>query len=172
MGAESDGVVGTRLSDPAALANELQGLFIAFAKAYTAAIGGDSQKTGVAAEEIQDQYIAYGRLLEAVTLKAKGDRLRDMLLKPLLAIGIVPVVGAAPAAIVAPWNPLRMRAMCAKAERLAALVRHLLDAPSDLVWGSCAVLQRDERRRGLQHPYYPELAIGWRERKAELPEHN
>jgi len=148
-----------------ALANELQGLFGTFSKAYTAAIE-IFPKTGVAADEINDQYTAYGRLIEAVTLKAKGDRLRDMLLKPLLAIGVVPVVGAAPAAIVAPWNPLRMRAMAAKAERLTALVHYLLEAPS-ILFGDPALYfkaMKDE----LQHPYYPELAIGWRERKAEL----
>lgn len=147
------------------LAMELRQLFKDFAESYDAAIKM-FPKASVASVEISDQYTKYGRLLEAVTTKARGDRLRDMLLKPLLAIGVVPVIGAAPAAIVAPWNPLRMRAMVAKTERLRGLLDHLLTAPS-ILFGDPALYFK-EMKDELQHPYYPELALGWRERKPEL----
>jgi len=147
------------------LATDLRQLFKEFSRSYAAAIEM-FPKDGVATSEIKDQYTAYGRLIEAVTTKARGDRLRDLLLKPLLAIGVVPVVGAAPAAIVAPWNPLRMRAMAAKAERLRTLLDHLLTAPS-ILFGDPALYFK-EMKDELQHPYYPELALGWRERKPEL----
>jgi len=148
-----------------ALAVELRQLFKDFSESYTAAIK-TFPKASIATTEIEDQYTKYGRLLEAVTTKARGDRLRDMLVKPLLAIGVVPVAGAAPAAIVAPWNPLRMRAMAAKAERLRDLLDQLLTAPS-ILFGDPALYFK-EMKEELQHPYYPELALGWRERKPEL----
>ncbi len=147
------------------LAAELRQLFRQFVDSYTAAIE-TFPKVSVAAIEIRDQYEKYGQLIDAVTTRARGDRLRDLLLKPLLAIGVVPVVGAAPAAIIAPWNPLRMMAMAAKATRLADLLDHLLKAPA-ILFGDPALYFK-EMKDELQHAYYPELALGWRERKPEL----
>jgi S-DNA-T family DNA segregation ATPase FtsK/SpoIIIE len=147
------------------LGAELEGLFQDFAKAYAAAID-EFPKASVATAAIKEQYIKYGALLHAVTHKARGDRLRDLLLKPLLAIGVVAVIGTAPAAIVAPWNPVRMRALVAKATRLCALIHHLLSAPS-VLFGDPALFFK-EMKDDLEHPYYPELALGWRERKSEL----
>ena len=148
-----------------ALAAELRVLFEDFVQSYKGAIQ-EFPKASVASIAIKDQYTKYGRLIEAVTIKARGDRLRDLLLKPLLAIGVAPVTGVAPAAIVAPWNPLRMRAMVAKAERLRRLLDTLLTAPS-ILFGDPALYFK-EMKEELQHPYYPELALGWRERKPEL----
>jgi len=147
------------------VASEFRELFNDFAKSYVAAIE-EFPKASVASAAIGEQYTKYGRLIEAVTTKARGDRLRDMLLKPLLAIGVVAVIGAAPAAIVAPWNPQRMGAMAAKAQRLKMLLSHLLMAPS-ILFGDPALYFK-EMKDELQHPYYPELAVGWRERKPEL----
>src|SRR5208283_4178940 len=107
------------------------------------------------AGEIRSQYEAYGRLIDALTINAKGDRNRELLLKPLLALGVIPVYGAAPAAIVAPWNPLRMQAMASKCERVAGLVRHLLKAPN-VLFGD-ASLYFKEMREELEHPYFPEV---------------
>ncbi|EIF29003.1 DNA segregation ATPase, FtsK/SpoIIIE family [Burkholderia sp. Ch1-1] len=147
------------------LATELRELFRQFVDSYTTAIE-TFPKVSVAATEIKDQYEKYGKLIDAVTTRARGDRLRDLLLKPLLAVGVVPVVGAAPAAIIAPWNPLRMMGMAAKATRLADLLGHLLKAPA-ILFGDPALYFK-EMKDELQHAYYPELALGWRERKPEL----
>jgi DNA segregation ATPase FtsK/SpoIIIE, S-DNA-T family len=149
----------------AASAAELDALFEEFLGYYKAAIATFAQ-VSVAAGEIESQYKAYGRLLEALTLKAKSDRNRELLLKPLLSLGVVPVYGAAPAAIVAPWNPFRMQAMASKADRMARLVLHLLKAPN-VLFGD-ASLYFKEMRDELEHPYFPEIALGWRERKPEL----
>lgn len=148
-----------------ALKEEFGALFEAFSTSYSQAIER-FLRVGVAAQELTEQYVAYGRLLETLTLKARGDKLRDLLLKPLLAIGVVQVHGGAPAAIVAPWNPLRMQAMAAKAQRMRALIERLLTATS-VTFGDPALFFK-ELRDELQHPYYPELALGWRERKPEL----
>lgn len=149
----------------AATAAELDALFQEFIAAYKVAIATFA-KVSVGAAEIEAQFRAYGRLIEALTFKAKGDRNRELMLKPLLSLGVVPVYGAAPAAIVAPWNPLRMQAMASKAERMAGLIRHLLKAPN-VLFGD-ASLYFKEMRDELEHPYFPEIALGWRERKAEL----
>jgi S-DNA-T family DNA segregation ATPase FtsK/SpoIIIE len=147
------------------VSTELQGLYEDFTNSYVAAIG-EFPKASIATAAIEDQYVKYGLLIEAVTTKARGDRLRDLLLKPLLAIGVIAVIGNAPAAIVAPWNPLRLRAMAAKAQRLCSLISHLLTAPS-VLFGDPALYFK-EMKDELAHPYYPELAVGWRERKPEL----
>jgi DNA segregation ATPase FtsK/SpoIIIE, S-DNA-T family len=149
----------------AAIAAELDMLFTEFASAYAGAIKTFAQ-VSVAAIEIEAQYHSFARLLEAVIQKAKGDRNRELFLKPLLGLGVVPVLGAAPAAVVAPWNPLRMQAMCCKAQRLTGLIQHLLKAPN-VLFGD-ATLYFKEMRDELEHPYFPEIALGWRERKPEL----
>lgn len=152
-----------RISD--ALKQELAQLFDEFEKSYTEAVA-KFRLVSAAALEIEAQYRAYGRLVEALITKAKGDRLRDLLLKPVMSIGVVPVMGAAPAAIIAPWNPLRMQAMAAKVKRLATLIRQLLTQET-VSFGDPALFFK-EMRDELEHPYYPELALGWRERKPEL----
>ncbi len=157
--AEQRGSVGK------AVAALLGGLFEGFAESYRMAIKGFALH-GVSCLDINLQYVAYGKLLEALSVHAKGDRNRELLLKPVLAIGTVPVSGGAPAAIVAPWNPLRMQAMSLKANRLADLLRHLLSA-ENVLFGD-ASLYFKEMRDELEHPYFPEIALGWRQRKAEL----
>lgn len=149
----------------AATAERLDTLFGEFTNAYRAALQ-TFLKASVAAPEIRTQYVAYGQLLEAVSFEAKGDRNHELLLKPLLALGVVPVNGGAPAAIVAPWNPLRLQAMACKANRMASLIRHLLTAPN-VLFGD-ANLYFKEIRDELEHPYFPEVVLGWRERKPEL----
>lgn len=154
-----------RGSVPAATAARLDTLFGEFVNAYRAALQ-TFLTASVAAPEIRTQYVAYGQLLEAVSFEAKGDRNRELLLKPLLALGVIPVNGGATAAIVAPWNPLRLQAMACKAHRMASLIRHLLTAPN-VLFGD-ANLYFKEIRDELDHPYFPEVVLGWRERKPEL----
>lgn len=146
-------------------AERLDAMFGEFTTAYQSALQM-FLKTSVAAPEIRTQYVSYGQLLDAVSFEAKGDRNRELLLKPLLALGVVPINGGAPAAIVAPWNPLRLQAMACKATRMARLIRHLLTAPN-VLFGD-ANLYFKEVRDELEHPYFPEVVLGWRERKPEL----
>jgi len=148
-----------------AMAERLEALFREFTNAYRAALQ-TFLAASVAASEIRTQYETYGQLIEVLSFEAKGDRNRELLLKPLLALGVVPVNGGAPAAIVAPWNPLRLQAIACKANRMASLVRHLLTAPN-VLFGD-ANLYFKEVRDELEHPYFPEVALAWRERKPEL----
>lgn len=155
----------SRGSVSAATAQRLDALFEVFAGAYRVALQ-NFLTMSVAAPEISTQYQAYGELLTAVSFEAKGDTNRELLLKPLLALGVVPVYGGAPAAIVAPWNPLRLQAMACKAMRMVSLIRHLITAPN-VLFGD-ANLYFKEVRDELGHPYFPEVVLGWRERKPEL----
>lgn len=111
----------------AEIASALGAAFDRFLAAYTAAIVGFAAD-GPGAEANLTQVTAYAQLLDAVVSLAKGDRNRELLLRPLLHIGIVTVEGGAPAAVVAPWNPLRLAAMWRKARLVADLAERLLDA--------------------------------------------
>lgn len=155
----------SRDSVSGATAERLDALFREFAEAYQAAIE-KLRKAGAVTSEVRAQYERYGRLIEMVSLEAKGDRNRELLLRPLLALGVVAVNGEAPAAIVAPWNPLRMQAIACKTARVAGLIRHLLKAPN-ILFGDAGIYFKEVRDE-LEHPYFPEIVLGWRERKAEL----
>ena len=90
--------------------DRLKARFDAFEDAYSRAIGEFAEK-GVGNPANLEQLKAYASLLEMIVSLAKGDRNRDLLLKPIMQIGTAPVEGGAPAAIVAPWHPLRLAAM-------------------------------------------------------------
>jgi S-DNA-T family DNA segregation ATPase FtsK/SpoIIIE len=60
-----------------------------------------------------------------------------------------------------------MRAMVVKARRLAGLIKHLLTT-ENVLFGDAKLFFK-ELREAEEHPYYPEIVLGWRERKSELP---
>jgi S-DNA-T family DNA segregation ATPase FtsK/SpoIIIE len=146
-------------------AERLGSLFSAFAVAYSTAIKGFSEE-GLCCHALTEQLKAYSSLLSAICKDAKGDRNRETLLKPILQIGAVPVEGGAVASITAPWHPLRMAAMANKALQVSGLVRHLISAES--IFFGDTKLYFEELKSELDHPYYPELLVGWHETKPEL----
>lgn len=146
-------------------AKELAAAFDVFAERYDAAVQG-FVADGVASDTIEVQLGAYSSLLEALCRSAKGDRARQLLLRPVLDLGTVALEGGRPGAIVAPWHPLRLAAMARKAGRVAELVRHVLSTP-EVDFGDPRLFFRDLEEE-LRHPYYPEIVLGWRGDKAEL----
>jgi S-DNA-T family DNA segregation ATPase FtsK/SpoIIIE len=146
-------------------AQELLRLFQAFAQSYQGAIKGFVEE-GLANDQLVKQAEDYGLLLKAINKNAKGDRNRESLLRPLLQIGTVVVDGGRVTAIVAPWQPLRLSAIANKALQVASLVRYLLTA--DSVFFGDPPLFFKELEQELSHPYYPEIVLGWHERKPEL----
>jgi S-DNA-T family DNA segregation ATPase FtsK/SpoIIIE len=146
-------------------AAKLQVLFENFTRQYTAAVAGFAEQ-GLASPALTEQLTAYTDLLIALCRLAKGDRNREALLKPLLEIGAVPVEGGPVASIAAPWHPLRMTAMAKKALQIAGLLKHLLTA--EQIFFGDTKLYFEELAAELDHPYYPELILGWRETKPEL----
>src|SRR5205807_2038845 len=80
----------------------VQEKFDAFSNSYSAAIKGFAAE-GLAYPSLMDQAKAYADLLDIVCRLAKGDRCRELLLKPIIQVGVVAVFGGhRPAAIVAP----------------------------------------------------------------------
>jgi DNA segregation ATPase FtsK/SpoIIIE, S-DNA-T family len=139
--------------------------FDAFASRYEAAVQ-DFMEQGLASPELERQLEAYGALLGVLCAEAKGDRNRQLLMRPVLQIGTIAVEGGRPTAIVAPWHPLRMAAMARKTCRVAELVRHLLSAPEVHI-GDPRLFFR-ELQDELRHPYYPEVVLGWQADQAEV----
>jgi S-DNA-T family DNA segregation ATPase FtsK/SpoIIIE len=144
---------------------KVQQAFDQFEVAYTEAITGFST-AGLACPALQTQAKSYAALLDLVCREAKGDRNRNWLLRPLLEVGTVQVEGSSPAAIVAPWHPMRLASLSVKAHQVSGLVRFLLTT-ENVVFGDPRLFFR-ELKGELEHPYYPEIVLGWRENHPEI----
>ncbi len=146
-------------------ASKLLELFQVFQQSYQIAVKGFVGE-GLSNTHLVKQAEDYGALLHAISRDAKGDRNRENLLRPLLQIGTVVVDGGRVTAIVAPWQPLRLAAIATKAIQVASLVRYLLTAES--VFFGDPPLFFKELEQELSHPFYPEIVLGWHEKKPEL----
>ena len=148
------------------VAGELRQQFEAFLSSYTKAIEGFAAE-GLSYSCYTEQAQTYGVLLDEICAKAKGDKSRDLLLRPIVQIGSVCVLGGRrPAVIVAPWHPLRLLAVHVKSQRFADLLRHLLTA-TEIDFGDARLFFKDVVET-LSHPFYPEVVLGWQGNKAEL----
>ena len=147
------------------VADELKASWDEFESKYIQSIK-EYYTHGFLAEGISEQSDAYGRLLDLIGEKAIGDRNRELLLHPFLDIGAAQISGDKVTAIIAPWHPMRLMAMDVKIKQLASLLSTLLS--TDEHHFSDPRLFFKELTEGLQHPYYPELAIGWDGKEAKL----
>jgi S-DNA-T family DNA segregation ATPase FtsK/SpoIIIE len=143
----------------------LRTAFEVFATAYTAAIR-DFVESGLASPTLVTQHERFGALLDMVCKIARGDRNRELILRPLLQLGVVAIEGGRASAIVAPWHPLRLAAMAVKAGLVAGLIRRLLTA-DHIDFGDPRLFFRDTHEE-LQHPFYPEVVLGWQENEPQL----
>ncbi len=150
---------------PASIADELEKQFNAFEASYAAAICGFSEN-GLLDPTIKQQLRDYASLLDTVCRRAKGDRNRELLLRPLLQVGTVTIDGGKPTAVVAPWHPLRLAALCRKAELVSGLIRHLLTA-EQVFFGDTRLFFKD-LAQDLAHAFYPEIVLGWQGNRPEL----
>src|SRR5208337_3975414 len=89
---------------------------------------------------------------------APGDGNRKHLWEPILQLGVAVVEGTPPAAIVAPWHPLRLSGTAVKVRQACGLINHLLTA--EAVDFGDARLFFDDLTEELGHPYYPEVCLG------------
>ncbi len=156
--------VGQRLL-PQEVGTLIEQRFGEFEAEYTRAIG-DLSGIGLHSNALRMQLSAYSALLDVILRQAKGDRNRELLLRPLLSIGAAQIEGGAAATVVAPWHPLRLAAMQVKATMIAGLVRHLLTAP-EVFFGDTRLYFKDMAQEQA-HPFYPEIVLGWRGNKPEL----
>jgi S-DNA-T family DNA segregation ATPase FtsK/SpoIIIE len=152
------GLVGGELVGPIGEA------FETLQRLYGEAISG-FRTHGPGAEANRLQAKAYGDLLDLLIRAAPGDRNREALLRPLLELGATAVDDGDPAAIVAPWHPLRLAAMWRKAHLAASVVRLALSG--DGQEGDTRLYFRD-LDADLEHPLYPEVLVSWTQRKANL----
>lgn len=146
-------------------ASRLMSLFQIFQCNYQESIRGFIED-GLACKLLVKQSEYYGELLNAICSDAKGDRNREYLLRPLLQIGAVVVEGGRNTSIVTPWHPLRLSAIANKALQVASLLRHLLTT-NDVFFGDSSLFFK-ELKEELSHPYYPEIVLGWHEKKPEV----
>jgi len=145
--------------------NRLERHFLAFQASYSAAIVAFSD-IGLSSRAMLSQLEHYSALLEAVIREAKGDRNRELLLRPLLQVGVIEISGGHSSVIVAPWNPFRMAAAAIKAQLVCDLTKQLLSA-EQVEFGDSRLYFRDLRDT-LTHPFYPEIALGWQENQPAL----
>lgn len=137
--------------------NRLHSRFDAFEDSYSRSIKEFAEK-GAGNSTNLEQFESFSALLEEINLLAKGDRNRDLLLKPILQIGIAPVNGGASAAIVTPWHPLRLAAIWRKAKLVSELISRLLSTKE--LNGDTRLFFRD-LKQDLAHPLYPEIVVIW-----------
>lgn len=147
------------------VADDLELKFNAFETSYTAAIRGFAEN-GLIDTAIKQQLQDYAALLDAICRRAKGDRNRELLLRPLLQVGTVIIDGGKPTVVVAPWHPLRLTAMCRRAELVAGLMSHLLTA-EQVFFGDTRLFFKD-LAQDLAHAFYPEIVLGWQENRSEM----
>jgi DNA segregation ATPase FtsK/SpoIIIE, S-DNA-T family len=125
-----------------------------------------SDGDGIASPALLHQQEAYGQFLETLLTHAKGDRNRLELCQLLLRLGAIKVERGKPAAIIAPWHPLRMAAIATKARQLAGLLRYLLSTP-EVNFGDSRLFFADLQNE-LAHSYYPEVCVGYQGQQPEL----
>jgi len=150
--AEREGLVTS------AVALRLREAFAEFQSCYGRAIRGFVDD-GLAHVDLIAQLHAYSTLLHVACRDARGDRNRDLLLRPLLGIGTAMVDGGRETAITTPWHPLRMAAIARKAHIVVGLIRSLLTT-EQVQFGDTRLFFKDLQQE-LQHPFYPEIVLGW-----------
>ena len=133
--------------------------FTTFVEEYVNAIRGLAT-FGLSEGSLSKQATLYARLLATICTKACGDSNRKLLLRPLLQIGAVEIGDAdVTTVVVAPWHPLRMAAIAQKAKLVSDLIKRLLSA-EQVEFGDQRLYFK-ELVRELEHPFYPEVVIGW-----------
>ncbi|MEZ4405715.1 MAG: hypothetical protein R3A52_04345 [Polyangiales bacterium] len=137
----------------------------AFAAAYTDAVG-EFVAFGTASNACLALGEPYGRLLDALVTDCPGDRARLAVWRPVMELGVARVEGGDPAAVIAPWHPLRLVAAAAKDRRLGGLFRYLM-REERVEFGDARLFFRDLAAE-LAHPFYPEVCVGYRGAQAVL----
>lgn len=146
-------------------AARLEASFGHFTTTYTQAIA-QFRSEGAIHPLCRAQATAYSDLLAAIAADAPGDRNSEALLRPVVELGQASIQDGTPAAIVAPWHPLRLAAMWRKAKLVSDVVTLVLDTPQGLE-GDSKLFFKD-LADDLAHPFYPEVVSWWGTRKPEL----
>lgn len=134
----------------------LRDAFQAFHSKYGQAIEDLLRGPGIASASLFEQAELYGSLLSAIQRRAPQPICIQTLLAPLLSIGIISVDSEPPAALVAPWQPLRLAEMAAKTTQLAAdIVKIVTSSPAQRVDIQDFV---EDRTAKLKATFYADVA--------------
>lgn len=137
-----------------------------FAEVYARAIQAFAGADGIASDDLLKQADAYHNLLQTLQNHASGDKNRVDLWHPILEIGTIRILGGKPAAITAPWHPLRLLSIAVKARQIAHFVKYIIENPQ--------VEFGDDRlfffhlKNDMTHPYYPEVTVGFQGQQPKL----
>jgi DNA segregation ATPase FtsK/SpoIIIE, S-DNA-T family len=156
-------VTETELLSPG-VTDDLRRRWVAFEECYSKCIAEFSD-SGFSLE-MAAQARLFGELLAAVNGASNGDRVRDLLLRPLLKIGVAEVDGDEATSILPPWHPLRLLSRFYKVEQVKELVSELLSGH-----GACfsdSRLYFSDFTSALSGVYYPDLAVDWRDGSPEI----
>ncbi len=139
--------------------NEALRLFQRFRSSYSNAIAAltTTGGTGLASQSLVEQAVDFGKLLEWLRKHAISDVLVRQVWGPLLSIGTAIVEGDAPVVIVAPWHPLRLLELAAKAHQATSVIKRLVETSPD----EAASIEDyvNDRLRSLRDTYYGNTAL-------------
>ena len=130
-----------------------------FHSQYTQAIRAITARDGegLASDALISQAKSYGALLEQLRRTARADVLVRDLWEPLLQIGTATVTGDADAMIVAPWHPLRLAELAAKARQVAQIIERIVTCPSEKTQEIEHYVK--DRVQAIQQTYYANVGI-------------
>lgn len=150
---EGNGIV----SNEAAVS--IRGAFEAFRSTYSLALAGFRRKggTGLASDALFEQAQRYGTLLQVLREKAPQEVSVLRLWAPLLQIGTALVSGERDAVIVAPWQPLRLAEVGAKAAQAADVIARVIRGASKEA-SDLEDFVRD-RVEALEKTYYADVGV-------------
>ncbi|MCY8817458.1 DNA translocase FtsK [Bacillus atrophaeus] len=145
--------------------NEILSSWEEFSGSYKTALN-EWLESGLISQNQIRQSELYGKLITSLMKNAKGDINRLKLWYPIMRIGVVEVKDTKPLAILPPWHPMRMAGLAVKMQQLRDVIFYLLTT-ENLEFGD-AKLFFDELEADIEHPYYPEICLGFQ--GEELPE--
>ena len=136
----------------------ISGAWDAFSELYARALR-EYQESGAQSPQFIEQAEAFANLLDLLEPHAGDAIVRRDLLEPLLRLGVVLVEDGPAAAVIAPWHPMRLAATAIKARTFGNLVKHMLS--SDDIEVGDERMYFAELCEEMNHPYYPEVAVGY-----------
>lgn len=112
---------------------------------------------GLHADSILRQAESFCALLRILLTHARGDLCRSRLVAKVLSVGTCQLIGEAPALIIPPWHPERLKALAVKTRRIAGLIGHMLIG-ENVSFGDHNIFFQ-ELVTEMEHPFYPEIAV-------------
>ena len=131
-----------------------------FVQSYTKAIRDwiDEDGKGIASPYFLEQADDYEKLLSALYENADNDVCRERLWSLVLRIGVANIGGGEQAAIITPWQPLRMAELHIKLLQVSQLFSDVIKNIPEYVYR--ADIYYSQRLQEFRSAYYPEGCVG------------